>query len=183
MRSDLLSSHLYRKSSPRFCCALEVLYQVIFFYLRTGISFSRSWDCSSYTLYSISLENILCIHLILTHGCRGWYNDLCRDKSGLLEQVVIIIFSLHLGEPLVFGSCNAFIHESSIHCSSSRLPVLLLDLFYWVHIRLVIFWFLILCSSSCFSLASWVHGVSYRFHALEIPLLPFIIGSRIWMDN
>jgi hypothetical protein len=29
----------------------------------------------------------------------------------------------------------------------------------------------------------WVHGVSYRFHALEIPLLPFIIGSWIWMDN
>jgi hypothetical protein len=29
----------------------------------------------------------------------------------------------------------------------------------------------------------WVHGVSYRFHALEIPLLTFIIGSRIWMDN
>jgi hypothetical protein len=33
MRSNLLSSHLvvYRKSSPRFCCALEVLHQVIFF--------------------------------------------------------------------------------------------------------------------------------------------------------
>jgi hypothetical protein len=29
----------------------------------------------------------------------------------------------------------------------------------------------------------WVHGVSYRFHALEIPLLTFIIGSRLWMDN
>ena len=36
-----------------------------------------------------------------THGCCGWYNDLCRDKSGLLEQVIIIVFSLHLGEPLV----------------------------------------------------------------------------------
>ena len=34
-----------------------------------------------------------------------------------------------------------------------------------------------------FFLSSWVHGVSYRFHALEIPLLPFIIGSWIWMDN
>jgi hypothetical protein len=41
MRSDLLSSHLdvYGKSSPRFCCALEILHQVIFFYLHTGISF------------------------------------------------------------------------------------------------------------------------------------------------
>jgi hypothetical protein len=34
-----------------------------------------------------------------------------------------------------------------------------------------------------FFIGSWVHGVSYRFHALEIPLLSFIIGSRIWMDN
>jgi hypothetical protein len=34
-----------------------------------------------------------------------------------------------------------------------------------------------------FFFSSWVHGVSYRFHALEIPLLPFIIGSRIWMEN
>ena len=36
-----------------------------------------------------------------THGCCGWYNDLCRDKSSLLEQVIIIVFSLHLREPLV----------------------------------------------------------------------------------
>jgi hypothetical protein len=34
-----------------------------------------------------------------------------------------------------------------------------------------------------FFFGSWVHGVSYRFHALEIPLIPTIIGSRIWMDN
>jgi hypothetical protein len=34
-----------------------------------------------------------------------------------------------------------------------------------------------------FFFSFWVHGVSYRFHALEIPLLTFIIGSRIWMDN
>jgi hypothetical protein len=34
-----------------------------------------------------------------------------------------------------------------------------------------------------FFFESWVHGVSYRFHALKIPLLSFIIGSRIWMDN
>ena len=34
-----------------------------------------------------------------------------------------------------------------------------------------------------FFFISLVHGVSYRFHALEIPLLPFIIGSWIWMDN
>jgi hypothetical protein len=27
------------------------------------------------------------------------------------------------------GSCNAFIHKSSVHCSSSRLSVLLLDCF------------------------------------------------------
>jgi hypothetical protein len=34
-----------------------------------------------------------------------------------------------------------------------------------------------------FFFSSWVHGVSYGFHALEISLLPFIIGSWIWMDN
>jgi hypothetical protein len=34
-----------------------------------------------------------------------------------------------------------------------------------------------------FFFSSWVHGVSYRFHSLEVPLLPLIIGSRIWMDN
>jgi hypothetical protein len=39
MRSDLLSSHLYRKSSPCFCCALEVLHQVNFLYLHIGVSF------------------------------------------------------------------------------------------------------------------------------------------------
>jgi hypothetical protein len=30
-------------------------------------------------------------------------DDSCGDKSGLLEQVIIIVFSLHLGEPLVLG--------------------------------------------------------------------------------
>jgi hypothetical protein len=34
-----------------------------------------------------------------------------------------------------------------------------------------------------FFFSSWVHGVSYRFHAIEIPLLTFIIRSRNWMDN
>jgi hypothetical protein len=34
-----------------------------------------------------------------------------------------------------------------------------------------------------FFFSSWVHGVSYRFHALKISLLPFIIESWMWMDN
>jgi hypothetical protein len=34
-----------------------------------------------------------------------------------------------------------------------------------------------------FFFSSWVHGVSYRFHALNIPFLSFIIGSWKWMDN
>jgi hypothetical protein len=34
-----------------------------------------------------------------------------------------------------------------------------------------------------FFFISLVHGVSYRFHALDIPILPSIIGSQIWMDN
>ena len=92
-------------------------------------------------------------------------------------------------------SPNDFIHKSSIHCSSSQLLVPLLDCFYWVHIRLVILWFLLTgCSGFSFFLgifmffrmfffSSWVHGVSYRFHNLEIPLLSFIIGSQMWMDN
>ena len=108
-----------------------------------------------------------------TYGCCGWYNDSCRDKSGLLEQIIIIVFSLHLGEPLVLDLAML----SSIHCSSSRLSVPLLDFFYWVYIRLTILWFLIqwlvvlsffLGIFMCF-FCSRVHGVSYRFHALKIP--------------
>jgi hypothetical protein len=34
-----------------------------------------------------------------------------------------------------------------------------------------------------FFFSFWVHGVSSGFHALEIPLLPFIIVSQIWMVN
>ena len=34
-----------------------------------------------------------------------------------------------------------------------------------------------------FFFGSWVHGVSYRFHALKIPFLSFIIGSWKWMVN
>jgi hypothetical protein len=47
-----------------------------------------------------------------------------------------------------------------------------------------LFWFLfVLGIFMFFFIISWVHGVSYRFHVLEIPLLTFIIGSQIWMDN
>jgi hypothetical protein len=34
-----------------------------------------------------------------------------------------------------------------------------------------------------FFFSSWVHGVSYRFHALKISFLPFIIESWMWMDH
>jgi hypothetical protein len=44
--------------------------------------------------------------------------------SGLLEQVIIIVFSLHLGEPLVLDLAML----AYIHCSSSQLSVPLLDL-------------------------------------------------------
>ena len=96
----------YRKSSPRFCYALEVLHQVVFFPLHTKVSSwytSKPWGFTSYTLCSIILENSLCIHLmsIPTHEYCGWYNGLCRGVFGLLEQAIIIVFSLHLGEPLV----------------------------------------------------------------------------------
>jgi hypothetical protein len=53
--------------------------------------------------FSIILEKSLCIHLmsIPTHGYCGRYNGSCRGISGLLEQAIITVFSLHLGEPLV----------------------------------------------------------------------------------
>jgi hypothetical protein len=48
---------------------------------------------------------------------------------GLLEQAIIIVFSLHLGETSSSGSRNAYIHKSSIHCSSSHLSFPLVDFF------------------------------------------------------
>ena len=36
-----------------------------------------------------------------TYGYCRWYNDSCRGMSSLLERVIIIVFSLHLEEPLV----------------------------------------------------------------------------------
>ena len=79
-----------------------------------------------------------------------------------------------------FGSRshNTFIYKSSIHCPSSRFFCLIS--FWWVHIRLVMTG----CSRIfMFFFSFWVHGVSFGFHALEIPLLPFIIVSQIWMVN
>jgi hypothetical protein len=43
----------------------------------------------------------------------------------VLEQVIIIVFSLHLGEPLVLDLAML----AYIHCSSSQLSVPLLDCF------------------------------------------------------
>jgi hypothetical protein len=93
--------------------------------------------------------------------------------------------------------CNAFIHKSSIHYSSSQISVPLLDCFLVSSYQagnLVILDTMTGCSGFSFFLgifmfflmfffSSWVHGVSYRFHALKIPLLPFIMGSRMWMEN
>jgi hypothetical protein len=44
---------------------------------------------------------------------------------GLMEQVIIIVFSLHLGEPLVLDLAML----AYIHYSSPQLPVPLLDCF------------------------------------------------------
>ena len=80
-----------------------------------------------------------------------------------LEQVIIIVFSLHLGEPLFLDLPML----AYIHCCTSQHSVPLFNCFYWVHIRLVIMWFLIQwlvvlvylsflessCFSWCFSLA------------------------------
>jgi len=110
---------------------------------------------------------------------------------GVLEQVIIMLFSLHLGEPLVIDLCNAIIHKSSIHLFfimtfSSSSWLLLLSSYHAGNLLILN----TVCSGFSFFLgifmfffSSWVHGVSYRFHSLEVPLLPFIIGSWIWMDN
>ena len=71
--------------------------------------------CSSYALYSISLEKILCIRRILTHGCCGWYNDLYRDKSSVLGKINHHSLLPPSGRTFGSGSRNAFIHKSSIH--------------------------------------------------------------------
>ena len=63
-----------------------------------------------------------------THGYCGWYNDSCRGMSGLLEQVIIIVFTLHR-RTSSSRSHNSFIHKSFIHYSSSQLPFLLFDCF------------------------------------------------------
>jgi hypothetical protein len=108
--------------------------------------------------------------------------------SGLLEQVIIIVFSLHLGEPLVLDIAII----SYIHHSSSQLSVHLLSSYqvgdlvilntvtgcFGFSFFLGIFMFFLM-----FFFSSWVHGVNYRFHDLKIPLLPFIIKSWMWMDN
>ena len=51
-----------------------------------------------------------------------------------LEQVIIIVFSLHLGEPLFLDLPML----AYIHCCTSQHLVPLFNCFYWVHIRLVI---------------------------------------------
>jgi hypothetical protein len=116
--------------------------------------------------------------------------------SGVLEQVVIIVFSLHLGGPLVldlvmllFMSLPYIVlhYDFQFFCLIAFSEFISAD-------NLVILDTMTGCSGFSFFLgifmflfmffsSSWVHGVSYRFHALEIPLLPFIIGSQIWMDN
>jgi hypothetical protein len=107
---------------------------------------------------------------------------------GLLEQVIIIVFSLHLGEPLVLDLAML----AYIHYSSSQLLVPLLSSYQVGNLVILntmtsyssfsfflgIFMFFLM-----FFFSSWVHGVSYRFHSLKIPLLPFIIESCMWMDN
>jgi hypothetical protein len=121
-------------------------------------------------------------------------DDSCRDMSGLLEQVIIIVFSLHLGEPQVldlamlsFISLSYIVlhHDFQFLCLTAFIEFISgwqscdamtgCSGFYFF---LGIFMFFLV-----FSFSSWVHGVSYRFHALKISLLPFIIGSRMWIDN
>ena len=112
--------------------------------------------------------------------------------SVLLEWVIIIVFSLYLGEPLVIDlAMVSFISLPYIVLHHNFLFLYLIA-FWWVHIRLVILWFfdtMIGCSdssfleSSCFSftfgsMEFLVDSMPWRFQ-----LLPFIIGSWMWMDK
>ena len=105
MRSDLLSSHLDVIGNLHHASVVHWRFftKLSSSYLHTRVSFwytSKSWDALFIQfLWRTFFAFIWC--RILTHGCCRWYNDLCRDKTGLLEQVIIIVFSLHLGEPLV----------------------------------------------------------------------------------
>ena len=86
-------------------------------------------------------------------------------------------------------SCNACIYTLFfILTFSSSAWLLLVSSYqacdYWCNDQLFWFFFLgIFMFFFMFFFSSWVHEVSYRFHALKIPLLPFIIESWMWMDN
>jgi hypothetical protein len=113
--------------------------------------------------------------------------------SSLLKRIIIIVFSLHLGEPLVLDLIMLSFISLPYTILHHNFQFLLLVSSYQAG-NLVILDTMTSCSGFSFFLgifmfllmflfSSWVHGVSYRFHALEIPLLSFIIGSRMWMDN
>jgi hypothetical protein len=104
--------------------------------------------------------------------------------SGVLEQVIIVVFSLHLREPLALDlAMLSFIslpytvlhHDFQFFCLIAFISgLVIIDVMtgcFGFSFFLGIFMF--------FFIISWIHGDSMF---LEIPLL-FIIGSRIWMDN
>ena len=109
--------------------------------------------------------------------------------SGVLEQSIIIVFSLHLGEPMVLDIAMLLficLPYTVLHHDFQFFYLISFSEFVlgWYNDWLFWFFFLgIFMFFFMFFFSSWVHGVSYGFHALEIPLLPFIIGSWIWMDN
>jgi len=150
----LIQYLFYRKYLPCFFCALEVLHQVIFFHFHIRVSFwyaSKSWG---FSWYEVELQPMDIVDDIKTHV------EVCLVY---LEQVIIIVFSLHLGEPLFLDLPML----AYIHCCTSQHSVPLFNFFYCVHISLVIMWFLIQwlvvlvylsflessCFSWCFSLA------------------------------
>ena len=117
--------------------------------------------------------------------------------SGLLEQAIIIVFSLHLGEPLVLDlTMLAFISRPYIVLHHNFHFLCLIDFSEfrsgWQS-----------CDSRCNDWLFWLFFLSWNLHVLpnvslyllgpwsfsidsmpwRFQLLPFIIGSWMWMDN
>jgi hypothetical protein len=116
----------------------------------------------------------------------------CRGMSGLPKRAIIIVFSLHMGEPLVLDlAMLSFIsllytvlhHNFQFYLIAFILGWYSCDSRYNDWLFRLLFFLGIFMFFLMFFFRFWVHGVSYRFYALKIPLLSFIVGSRIWMDN
>jgi len=127
MRSDLLSNHL-----DIISFVIENLHHasVVHWRFSTKLSSSiciqgslsgmpQSLEVALHTLFIQFLWRTFFAFIWCRTPTHRWYNDSCRGMSGLSKRVIIIVFSLHLGEDLVLDLAML----AYIHCSSPQLSV------------------------------------------------------------